>query len=67
MPTVRRRITNITYERYIFNTRVQQANETIDQYVTELKNKRICHDNYSTMPDTAFPSSTAIQYRLPWC
>ena len=29
---------NITYERYIFNTRVQQANETVDQYVTELKN-----------------------------
>ena len=27
---------NITYERYIFNTRVQQGNETVDQYVTEL-------------------------------
>ena len=29
---------NITYERYIFNTRGQQAGETVDQYVTELKN-----------------------------
>ena len=29
---------DITYERYIFNTRIQQANETVDQYVTELKN-----------------------------
>lgn len=35
-PTVRRRKT--TYERYKFNTRVQQTNETVDQYVTELKN-----------------------------
>ena len=25
---------NITYERYIFNTRGQQAGETVDQYVT---------------------------------
>ena len=29
---------NITYERYIFNTRVQQTNETVYQYVTELNN-----------------------------
>ena len=29
---------NITYEWYIFNTRGQQASETVDQYVTELKN-----------------------------
>ena len=27
---------NITIERFRFNTRVQEANETIDQYVTEL-------------------------------
>ena len=28
---------NITVERYRFNTRVQEASKTIDQYVTELK------------------------------
>ncbi len=28
---------NITYERYLFNTRVQNVGETIDAYVTELK------------------------------
>ena len=28
---------NITYERHIFNTRVQGSNETIDAYVTELR------------------------------
>ena len=29
---------NTTYERYTFNTRVQQTNETVDQCVTELNN-----------------------------
>ena len=28
---------NITYERHVFNTRVQAVNETIDAYVTELR------------------------------
>ena len=28
---------NITYERHLFNTRMQSANETIDAYVTELR------------------------------
>ena len=30
---------NITWERHVFNTRSQQVNETIDQYVTDLKIK----------------------------
>lgn len=30
---------NLTYERHIFNTRIQQTGETIDAYVTDLKNK----------------------------
>ena len=38
MHIVPRRKNFITYERYIFNTRVQQTNETVYQYVTELKN-----------------------------
>ena len=29
---------NITMERHKFNTRLQHQNETVDQYVTELKN-----------------------------
>lgn len=28
---------NITYERHVFNTRMQSVNETIDAYVTELR------------------------------
>ena len=31
--------TNVTYERHVFNTRVQMAGETIDQFVTDLKTK----------------------------
>ena len=31
--------TNITYERHVFNTRVQMAGETIDQFVTDLRMK----------------------------
>ena len=30
---------NITWERHVFNTRNQQPDETIDQYVTDLKTK----------------------------
>lgn len=30
---------NVTYERHVFFTRNQSANETIDQYVTDLRNK----------------------------
>ena len=30
---------NITWERHVFNTRNQQPGETIDQYVTDLRNK----------------------------
>ncbi len=31
--------TNVTWERHIFNTRKQQSDETIDKYVTDLRNK----------------------------
>ena len=30
---------NVTWERHMFNTRIQQPGETIDQYVTNLRNK----------------------------
>ena len=30
---------NVTWERHVFNTRIQQPGETIDQYVTDLRNK----------------------------
>ena len=30
---------NITYERHLFNTRMQSVNETIDAYVTELQGR----------------------------
>ena len=30
---------NVTWERHVFNTRNQQPGETIDQYVTDLRNK----------------------------
>ena len=33
---------NITYERHLFNTRGQGANETIDAYVTELRLQANC-------------------------
>ncbi len=32
---------NVTWERHVFNTRCQQPGETIDQYVTVLRNKAI--------------------------
>ena len=31
--------TNVTWERHVFNTRHQHSNETIDQYVTDLRKK----------------------------
>ena len=30
---------NVMWERHVFNTRIQQLGETIDQYVTDLRNK----------------------------
>lgn len=30
---------NVTWERHVFNTRCQEAGESVDQYVTDLRNK----------------------------
>ena len=32
---------NITYERHLFNTRVQNVSETIDAYVTEIASEEL--------------------------
>ena len=41
---------NITWERHVFNTRIQQPGETINQYVTNLRNIDI--DIETPIPDT---------------
>ncbi len=42
--------TNVTWERHIFNTRNQQSDETIDHYVTDLRNKAKTYVNLECSP-----------------